>query len=101
MAALALAPVTGRTHEAVGPGHFHVYQQTGYGSHRQGHYVNGPQGSIVIWSPRPVTGYLQRPRIRFAHPSPITRPPVGLAPRPGPAQGPGWRYGKRSGGHQE
>lgn len=98
--ALSLAPLAGRTHEAVGPEHSHVYQQTGYGSYRQGHYVNGPQGSIIIWSARPVAGYPQRPPVRFAHPSPITRAPARPASWPGPFREPGRRYGERPGVHQ-
>ena len=100
IAAMSLVPLQGRTHEAIGPRHFHVYQQTGYGSYRQGHYVNGPLGSIIIWSARPVAGYTNRPQVRFAHPSPITRAPGRPAPRPGLVREPGWRYGERRGGHQ-
>jgi hypothetical protein len=100
IAAISLTPLPGRTHEAVGPEHFHVYQRTGYGSYRQGHYVNGPQGSIIIWSARPVAGYSQPPRVRFAHPSPVTRAPGRPVPWPGPVREPGRRYGERPGGHQ-
>lgn len=69
---LISAPVF--AHEVPNIDHSHAFQQTGYGTYRQGHYVNGPQGSIVIWSPRTYTGY-QKGAVKFARPTPITRAP--------------------------
>jgi hypothetical protein len=38
--------------------HQHVRQRVGYGQgFRYGHSVNGPQGSITIWSPAPTQSY--------------------------------------------
>jgi hypothetical protein len=63
------------SHEVPNINHTHAFQQTGYGKWRQGHYVNGPQGSIVIWSTRTYTGYQGSAAVKFARPAPITRAP--------------------------
>ncbi|MBT8048978.1 MAG: hypothetical protein HKN57_00715 [Xanthomonadales bacterium] len=73
--ALALLPGVSRAHDTPNMNHTHAFQQTGYGQYRQGHYVNGPQGSIIIWSPKTYTGYQNGKTVKFARPSPITRAP--------------------------
>jgi len=62
-------------HEVPNIRHTHAFQQTGYGKYRQGHYVNGAQGSIIIWSPRTYTGYQKTQPVNFARPSPISKAP--------------------------
>jgi len=90
--AIALAaPVQG--HDTPNLEHSHAFQQTAYGTYRQGHYVNGPQGSIIIWSPQPYTGYQNAPNVRFARPQPITRPPGNPAVRPRAGNTPALEYG--------
>jgi hypothetical protein len=74
-AALGLGAGPAWAHDIPNIEHTHAFQQTGYGSYRQGHTVNGPYGSITIWSPRPYTGYQVAPPVRFARPEPITRAP--------------------------
>jgi hypothetical protein len=73
--------------------HSHAFQQTAYGTYRQGHFVNGPQGSIIIWSPQPYTGYQNAPNVRFARPQPITRPPRNPIGKPGAGQMPAPGFG--------
>jgi len=80
-------------HETPNLEHTHAFQQTGYGTWRQGHYVNGPNGSIIIWSPRTYTGYQANPPVRFARPQPITRPPGSPLVPPKAGHGPGADYG--------
>jgi hypothetical protein len=55
--------------------HTHAFEETGYGKYRQGHSVNGPYGSITVWSPRTYTGFQSPPPVEFARPEPITRAP--------------------------
>lgn len=62
-------------HEVKNISHSHAFQQTGYGKYRQGHYVNGAQGSIIVWSPRTYTGYQSGQQVKFARPSPIVKAP--------------------------
>ena len=62
--------------------HSHAFRQTGYGQYRQGHSVNGPQGSIVIWSAQPWNGYKPGPAVRFPRPRPITRTPSPQVAKP-------------------
>jgi len=62
-------------HEVPNMEHTHAFQQTGYGKYRQGHYVNGAQGSIIVWSPRTYSGYRPGPAVKFARPSPIVKAP--------------------------
>ena len=83
-------------HEVPNIAHTHAFQQTGYGNYRQGHYVNGPQGSIIIWSPRNVGSYLAKPPVTFARPEPITRPPAHLMKPEKQASDPTEQYGKTS-----
>ena len=79
-------------HETPNIEHGHAFQQTGYGTWRQGHYVSGPQGSIIIWSPQPYTGYQNGSRVRFARPQPITKAPAGPTIRPGAGLNPAPGY---------
>lgn len=62
-------------HDVPNMEHTHAFKQTGYGTYRQGHSVNGPQGSITIYSPRTYGSYSSAPPVNFARPKPITRPP--------------------------
>jgi len=86
---------TAPAHDTPGLEHTHAFQKTGYGTYRQGHSVNGPLGSITIWSPRPYTGYQNGPAVKFARPEPITRAPgsplAGARAGQHPAQDPGQR----------
>jgi hypothetical protein len=55
--------------------HEHVWRQQDYGSdYRQGHSVNGNQGSITVWSPNTYQGYNSGKTVRFARPVPFTKP---------------------------
>lgn len=74
-AALGLGAGAAWAHEVPNFEHTHAFEQTGYGTYRQGHTVNGPHGSITIWSAKPYTGYQAGPPVRFARPEPITRAP--------------------------
>ena len=76
--------------------HTHAFKQTGYGSYRQGHSVNGPQGSIIIWSPQTYSGYQAKPPVKFARPEPITRPPAHLMKPAKQAANPTVQYGRDS-----
>lgn len=67
-------------HDVPNMEHTHAFKQTGYGTYRQGHSVNGPYGSIIIWSPRNYGSYQSSPGVTFARPTPITRPPGSVAP---------------------
>jgi len=69
-------------HEVPNITHTHAFQQTGYGKYRQGHYVNGAQGSIIVWSARPYSSFQPRPPVKFARPSPITRAPGSPVTKP-------------------
>jgi hypothetical protein len=95
MVAASLLVATARAHDAPNLEHIHAFERTGYGSYRQGHVVNGPQGDIIIWSPRSYTGYRQAPTVRFARPEPITKAPgnPGLKIRSEHQEAPG--YGKK------
>jgi hypothetical protein len=80
-------PGIAAAHDTPNLEHSHAFQKTGYGTYRQGHSVNGPQGSIIIWSPRPYTGYQNGPAVKFARPQPITRAPgTPAASAPGRSQ---------------
>lgn len=74
-AAFGLGAGAAWAHDIPNIEHTHAFEKTGYGTYRQGHTVNGPNGSITIWSPRPYTGYQAAPPVRFARPEPITRAP--------------------------
>lgn len=89
LGACALAgAVPALAHDTPNLGHTHAFEQTGYGSWRQGHFVNGPQGSIIIWSPRNFGGFQGAPSVRFAQPEPITRAPASPFARPRAGQKP-------------
>jgi hypothetical protein len=63
------------SHEVPNIEHSHAFQKKSYGKYRQGHYVNGPQGSIVVWSPRTVNSRNSGSSVNFARPAPITKAP--------------------------
>jgi hypothetical protein len=62
-------------HDVPNMEHTHAFQQTGYGKYRQGHYVNGAQGSIIIWSAKTYNSLQGGQPVKFARPSPIVRAP--------------------------
>jgi hypothetical protein len=82
-------------HDVTNMAHTHAFKQTGYGTYRQGHSVNGPNGSIIIYSARPYTGYQSSPNVKFARPEPITRAPGSVIPNSKIASDPAQNYGKR------
>ena len=82
-------------HEVPNIKHTHAFQQTDYGVYRQGHYVNGPQGSIIIWSPRAYSGYQNGNQVRFARPTPITRAPGSPIRESRTQRDPAITYGKK------
>ena len=82
MFSLTALPVM--AHEVPNIKHSHAFEQTGYGKYRQGHYVNGARGDIIIWSAQPKTGYKPGPAVKFARPEPITRAPAKPSVKPAP-----------------
>lgn len=82
-------------HDVPNMAHTHAFKQTGYGTYRQGHSVNGPYGSITIYSPRTYTGYQNGPSVPFARPEPITRAPGSAIPKSKMDSDPAQDYGKR------
>jgi hypothetical protein len=94
-AAMLLFPVASRAHEVPNIPHTHAFQQTGYGTYRQGHTVNNQYGSITIWSPRPYTGYQSGNTVKFARPEPITRAPGSPVAKTRVQADPAIQYGKR------
>jgi len=82
-------------HEVQNMSHSHAFQQTGYGKYRQGHYVNGAQGSIIVWSPRTYTGYQNGQPVKFARPSPIVKAPGSPVVKPNSQARSTIEYGKR------
>ena len=82
-------------HQAPNIQHTHAFEQTAYGKFRQGHYVDGPQGSIIIWSPRTYGGYQQRAQVEFARPSPMTQAPSNPLKKSRIESDPAARYGKK------
>lgn len=93
VAALSITVGTS-AHDTPGLEHTHAFQKTGYGTYRQGHSVNGPLGSITIWSPQPYTGYKKSPAVKFAQPQPITRPPGSPSAPARAGQDPALVYGR-------
>ncbi len=81
-------------HDVPNIDHTHAFEQTGYGTYRQGHYVNGPHGSIIIWSAKPYSSYQSGNNVKFARPRPITKAPSGVKMRPGITIEPATGYGK-------
>lgn len=56
-------------HQVTGGTHEHVWRPTNYGKdYRPGHSVNGPQGSITIWSPATYNAYGAAKSVHFALP---------------------------------
>jgi len=95
MTTASLLVATARAHDVPNLEHTHAFERTAYGSYRQGHVVNGPQGDIIIWSPRNDSGYRQAPAVRFARPQPITKAPGNPALKAGATQQRAPRYGKK------
>ena len=63
-----------QAHELAGGTHKHVWQPTAYGKdYRQGHSVDGPTGSIQIWSPATLNEYGNSNSVKFARPTPYTK----------------------------
>lgn len=93
--ALACLAAPAQAHEVPNMEHTHAFEQTGYGSYRQGHYVNGRQGSIIIWSPRTHTGYRNGTQVRFARPEPITKAPGSPQKKSRTEWDPSREYGKK------
>ena len=73
--ALMLLPLSAWSHDVPNISHTHAIKQTAYGKYRVGHSVNGPLGSITIWSPQTYTGYQNVKTVKFARPEPITKAP--------------------------
>ena len=62
-------------HQVTGGTHEHVWRQTDYGKdYRPGHSVNGPQGSITIWSPTTYNAYGAGKSVHLARPVPYSTP---------------------------
>jgi hypothetical protein len=81
-AGLSLFACQVQAHDVPNMEHSHAFEQTGYGQYRQGHYVNGPQGSIIIWSAKPKYSTNGADNVRFARPEPITKAPTQPFSRP-------------------
>jgi len=92
-AAMGASPMAS-AHDTPNLEHTHAFQKTGYGTYRQGHSVNGPLGTITIWSPRPYTGYPQGHAVKFARPQPITKAPGRPAAIAPAGQNPASGYGQ-------
>lgn len=93
-AVVALGALPAAAHEVPNISHSHAFEQTGYGTFRQGHYVNSARGDIIIWSAQPKTGYKPGPAVEFARPEPITRAPARPNVKPAPLPSPQREYGK-------
>lgn len=93
--ALGLGAGAAWAHDIPNMQHTHAFEQTGYGTYRQGHTVSGPHGDITIWSPRPYTGYQAAPPVRFARPEPITRAPGTPDLQTRTDRNPALEYGKK------
>jgi hypothetical protein len=86
---------TAMAHDTPNMDHTHAFKQTGYGQYRQGHSVNGPYGSITIYSPRTYSGFQSAPAVEFARPEPITRAPGAPAAQTTAVRNPALDYGKQ------
>ena len=63
-----------QAHQVAAGTHQHVWRPTTYGQdYRPGHSVNGPQGSITIWSPATLNQYGAGHSIRFARQVPYQK----------------------------
>lgn len=76
LACCLILPLAAMGHNTSNMKHSHAFKQTGYGEYRQGHYANGPIGSILIWSARPVNSRYSSGSVRFITPKPISKPPA-------------------------
>jgi hypothetical protein len=76
LACFLILPLTAMGHNTSNMKHSHAFKQTGYGEYRQGHYANGPIGSILIWSAKPVNSRHSSGSVRFITPEPISKPPA-------------------------
>lgn len=94
MSACVLVSAPLLAHEVPNIKHSHAFEKTDYGKYRQGHYVNGPQGDIVIWSAQPKTGYKPGPAVEFARPEPISKKPASENLKPALKSSPAKDYGK-------
>jgi hypothetical protein len=94
LAALMVSAQAVQAHEVPNISHTHAFKSAGYGKYRQGHSVNGPQGSIIIWSAQPKTGYQNQQTVRFARPKPITKAPASPSVKPAIPSTSTTRYGK-------
>jgi hypothetical protein len=92
---MLLIPMPSQAHEVPNIPHSHAFQQTGYGTYRQGHTVNNQLGSITIWSARPYTGYQAGQSVKFARPVPITQAPGSPVATTRSQADPVVEYGKR------
>ena len=93
--AVSTAAGTAVAHDTPNMDHTHAFKQTGYGQYRQGHSVNGPYGSITIYSPRTYSGFQSAPTVEFARPEPITRAPGATAAQTTAVRNPAVSYGKQ------
>ena len=92
----ALFSPAAAAHDVPNMEHSHAFEQTGYGTYRQGHYVNGPQGTIIIWSARPHYSPNRSAASQNARPkafSPIQKAPSNPFSRPDIKVKPGDDYG--------
>jgi len=93
--AAATAAGTAMAHDTPNMDHTHAFKETGYGQYRQGHSVNGPYGSITIYSPRTYSGIQSAPAVEFARPEPITSAPGAPAAQTRAVRNPALDYGKK------
>jgi len=91
---MLLITVPVQAHEVPNIKHSHAFEQTGYGKYRQGHYVDGPQGSIILWSARTQNSPQSRSTVRFARPEPITKAPSNPFRKYSVKTKPATNYGK-------
>lgn len=67
-----------QAHQVAGGTHQHVWRPTVYGKdYRPGHSVNGPTGSIIIWSPAAFNKYGAINSVHFAQPAPYIKQSAG------------------------
>jgi hypothetical protein len=89
-----LFPMASQAHEVPNIPHTHAFEQTGYGTSRQGHTVNNELGSITIYSAQPQTGYQSGSTVKFARPEPITQAPGSPVAKTQSQKDPAKDYGK-------
>lgn len=95
-AGFALATTgTALAHDVPNMEHTHAFKEAGYGKYRQGHSVDGPYGSITIYSARTYNTYQSAPVVEFARPEPITTPPGAPAAQTRADKNPALDYGKK------